>query len=324
MSTRFPRPALPLDNPLLTERVILGKKLFHDTQLSKNNNISCASCHQQQHAFTDPRPLSKGTHGKNSTRHSMPLFNLAWKSSFHWDGQAPSLRSQTFLPTSNHLEMDQDLNHLTEKLNTDPTYQILFKKAFSSPTPDQTITPEKISLALENFLLTLTSHDSKFDQAANGKTTLTEQEQQGMTLFFTEHDPRSDRRGADCFHCHGGANFSNHQFHNNGLAPNIKPTDLGRFLITKNPADKNKFATPSLRNIALTAPYMHDGRFQTLEQVIDHYSNPIPNSPTLDPNLAKHPKTGLGLNQQEKAALLSFLKTLTDPKFTHPVATPNK
>ena len=312
LSARFPRPNLPLDNPLLTERVNLGKKLFHDTQLSKNNTVSCASCHVQKNAFSDSRSLSTGSLGLPGTRHSMPLFNLAWKSSFFWDGRSPSLRDQVLLPIQDHLEMNEDLTNVVEKISRDSTYVAAFQRAFSTDTQEQTITTEKIALALENFLLTLTSYDSKFDQAMQGKAELSQLEEQGMSLFFTEFEPRSGKRGADCFHCHGGANFSDHQFHNNGLSTT---QDLGRYIVTNDPADKYKFSTPSLRNIDLTPPYMHDGRFQNLEQVIDHYSDPIPISATLDPNLAKHPKSGLQLTPQEKAALVAFLKTLSDPQF---------
>ncbi len=133
-----------------------------------------------------------------------------------------------------------------------------------------------------------------------------------MELFFTEYEPRSQQFGADCFHCHGGANFSDHQFHNNGL----KPTeDEGRSLVTKDKRDRFQFSTPSLRNVGITAPYMHDGRFATLEEVVAHYSGPMHQSDTLDPNLAKHPKVGLALSAQDQEALVAFLKTLTDPKY---------
>ncbi|SHK28937.1 Cytochrome c peroxidase [Rubritalea squalenifaciens DSM 18772] len=311
MSRRFPRPALPRDNPLLEERVALGKKLFHDTRLSRTNAISCASCHHQERAFTDGVPLSLGVEQRKGKRNSMPLFNLAWKSSFFWDGRADSLRMQALMPIQDHLEMDESLENIVAKLGQDASYQEAFQQAFSG----EEINSEKISLALECFLLTLTSYDSKFDRAMAGKEQLTEQEQRGMKLFFTEYEPRSGQYGADCFHCHGGANFSDHQFHNNGLKPTA---DLGRYAITQLDRDKNSFSTPSLRNVALTAPYMHDGRFSTLEEVIDHYSGPMHRSENLDPNLAKHPGEGLQLSDEDKAALVAFLKTLSDPKYTTP------
>ncbi|MDP4722113.1 MAG: cytochrome C peroxidase [Akkermansiaceae bacterium] len=300
----IPLPALPSDNPLLTTRVALGEKLFHETQLSKNNSISCASCHQGE-TMSDPRKLSLGTEGLPGTRHSMPLFNLAWKTSFMWDGSAPTLRDQAMIPIQHHLEMDESLSNITAKLKADPTYPPLFTAAFGSGE----ITPENIGLALENFLLTRLSFDSKLDQSMKGQATLTDQEKRGFELFFTESEPRMGKLGADCFHCHGGAHFTDHSFHNNGLTPTA---DLGLEKTTGKPTDRYKFSTPSLRNIALTAPYMHDGRFATLEEVIDHYNSPIPLSETLDPNLAKHPQ-GLGLSTDDKAALIAFLKTLSDP-----------
>ena len=188
-------------------------------------------------------------------------------------------------------------------------YPALFTEAFGSPE----ITAEKISLALEQFVLTLTSFDSKFDRALRGEAKFTQPEQRGFELFMTEYEPRSGRFGADCFHCHGGALFSDHQFHNNGL--DAVPLDLGRFLVTTNAGDRGKFSTPSLRNIALTAPYMHDGRFKTLEEVVEHYSTGLKRSATLDPNLAKHPDGGVRLMVEDQRALVAFLNTLTDEKF---------
>jgi cytochrome c peroxidase len=163
---------------------------------------------------------------------------------------------------------------------------------------------------VENFLLTLTSHDSKFDRAYRGEATLTDEEKRGFELFITEREPRMGSLGGDCFHCHGGALFTDHQFHNNGLK--ISEEDLGRFKVTQAKIDRGAFSTPSLRNVALTAPYMHDGRFKTLEEVIDHYSEGVSRTETLDPNLAKHPDGGLHLSPEDKKALISFLKTLTE------------
>ncbi|MFC7338027.1 MbnP family protein [Haloferula chungangensis] len=302
----IPLPALPSDNPILTTRVALGEKLFHEPKLSRNNTISCASCHQGE-TFSDPRTLSPGTDGQLGTRHSMPLFNLAWKSAFFWDGRAPSLREQALVPIEDHLEMDESLEKVVAKIKADSAYPPLFTAAFGSGN----ITPENIGLAIENFLLTRLSLDSKLDQSLKGKATLTDQEKRGFELFFTESEPRLGKLGGDCFHCHGGALFTDHSFHNNGLSGD----DPGLFAVTGKESDMKKFSTPSLRNIALTAPYMHDGRFATLEEVIDHYNSDFELSETLDPNLAKHPQ-GLGLSEADKAALIAFLKTLSDPDFT--------
>jgi cytochrome c peroxidase len=268
--------------------------------------LSCSSCHQGG-VLSDPRRFSPGVDGGHGGRHSMPLFNLAWKDRFFWDGRAPSLRAQALMPIQDHLEMDESLENVTAKLKADTGYPALFSKAFGSGA----ITAENLGLAIENFLLTRLSFDSKFDRAMKGRGVLSDEEQRGMELFFTESEPRLGKLGADCFHCHGGALFTDHGFHNNGLATT---DDIGLEKVTGMSSDRYKFSTPTLRNIALTAPYMHDGRFATLEEVIDHYNSGFTRNETLDPNLAKHPK-GLGLTDDDKKALVAFLKTLSDPKF---------
>jgi cytochrome c peroxidase len=182
------------------------------------------------------------------------------------------------------------------------------------PKPSVPQRSRRIAKALEQFLLTLVSQDSRFDRAARKVAELTESEKRGLRLFVTEFDPKRGLRGADCFHCHGGTLFTSQQFANNGLELSID--DLGRMAVTKNAADRGKFKTPSLRNIARTAPYMHDGRFATLEEVVEHYSSGVRRTDTLDPNLAKHPEGGIQLTTEEKADLVDFLKTLTDESFT--------
>ena len=309
MSGSFPIPALPTDNPLIEERVALGEKLFFDTRLSRNETISCSSCHKPASGFSDGQKRSTGIDRSLTERHSMPLFNLAWKDRFFWDGRSPSLRAQALEPIENPLEMGEDLDNVVAKLKASYDYPAAFKKAFGSGT----ISAETIGLALEAYQLTLTSYNSKFDQAMQGKAELNEAEKRGFELFMTEFEPRSGRYGADCFHCHGGALFSDHQFHNNGLP--ITDDDLGLAEISERASDERKFSTPSLRNIALTAPYMHDGRFATLAEVIAHYSSGVEPSETLDPNLAKHPKGGLQLSEDDQAALVAFLRTLTDPNY---------
>ena len=304
MSRTFPMPDLPRDNPLIEERIELGKELFHDKALSRNGSISCATCHQADAAFTDRRATSIGIDGATGDRNAMPLFNLAWKKEFFWDGRAASLRQQVLIPIQDHREMGESLDHLCEKLTASPKYAGLFKSAFRSPG----ITAEKIALSLEQFLLTLNARDSEFDRAMAGNDSLTEEESRGLELFMTEYEPRTGQYGADCFHCHGGALFTDHQFHNNGLTGN----DAGREKVTGSVADRKKFSTPSLRNVALTAPYMHDGRFATLEEVVEHYNSGVHRSETLDPNLAKHPESGLKLSDADKSALVAFLKTLSE------------
>lgn len=304
----FPIPKLPTDFPLTNERVALGKRLFHDPILSRTDKQSCASCHQTANALSDPRRFSIGASGSAGTRNAMPLFNLAWKDSFFWDGRAPSLRAQAVQPIANPVEMHQPLPEAIAKLEK-ANYGPIFKEAFGTAE----ISEARLGIALEQFLLTKTSFSSRFDQAAKGKAELTDQEKRGFELFMTEFDPRRGLKGADCFHCHGGALFTDHRFHNNGLKDE---KDLGLELVTGKTTDRNRFITPSLRNIALTAPYMHDGRFNTLEEVVEHYDHGLHPSPTLDPNLAKHPRDGLGLTKEDKAALVAFLKTLSDPQYT--------
>ena len=309
MSATFPIPDLPRDNPLIEERVALGRKLFSETALSKDGTLSCASCHKANAAFADPRRVSLGVRDQVGTRNAMPLFNLAWKSSFFWDGRAPLLRTQALMPIQDHAEMDETLTNVAAKLAA-TNYPVFFTAAFGAPE----ITPEKIGLALEQFVLTLTSFDSKFDRTLKGEDKFTEEEKRGFELFMTEYDPRREQFGADCFHCHGGPLFQSQTFANNGLDSTF--ADSGRAKITGKESDAGKFATPSLRNIALTAPYMHDGRFATLEEVIEHYTADMKRSATLDPNLAKHPDGGVPLSEADKRALVGFLKTLTDEKFT--------
>ena len=243
----------------------------------------------------------------------MSLFNLAWKREYFWDGRAPSLRAQVLVPIQNPLEMHQTLTNLVVKLaGAGHAYPDAFSRAFGLPD----ISAEKIALALEDYLLTLTSFDAKFDRVLRGVETFTPGEQRGFELFSTEYDPRRGQYGADCFHCHGGPLFQSQAFANNGLDDQF--ADPGRARVTGHPADAGKFAVPSLRNVALTGPYMHDGRFKTLEEVVAHYCTGIKRNATLDPNLAKHPDGGVPLSAADQHALVAFLDTLTDEKLILP------
>ena len=298
----FPQPKLAADVILTKSRVELGRRLFADGRLSRDGTVSCASCHDAKAGLSDARRFSVGVEGRIGDRNAMPLFNLAWKDSFFWDGRAASLRQQALMPIVDHREMDESLENVVTKLGD---LEKEFAEAFGSPG----VTAERIGLAIEAFLMTLTSHDSKFDRAQRGEVKLSADEQRGFELFMMEREPRLGQMGADCFHCHGGALFTDHAFRNNGLAIG---EDTGRHRVTGAALDKGTFATPSLRNIALTAPYMHDGRFTTLEQVLDHYSEGVQRTETLDPNLAKHPDGGLKLTTEEKRCVIAFLKTLTD------------
>lgn len=314
VGAHMPSVALPADNTPTVDGVALGKLLFHDTRLSRDGTVSCASCHDPAHAFADPgKAVSTGVGGRQGTRNAMPLFNLAWAPSLFWDGRAPTLRRQVAGPIEHPLEMAETLPHVAAKLGADSDMTARFKRALGGP-----VTPGRIALALEQYMLTLVSQDSKFDRVMKGAAQFTPGEKRGFELFLTEHDPRLGLRGADCFHCHGGALFTNNQLMNNGLA--LRGGDTGREQVSGQPADRGRFRTPSLRNVAVTGPYMHDGRFRTLEEVIEHYDHGVVRHPTLDPNLAKHPPEGLKLSAEDKAALVAFLKTLTDPAFAPPAA----
>jgi cytochrome c peroxidase len=310
ISQFFPRPDLPRDNPLTGEGVELGRRLFFDTRLSVNNSQSCASCHHPGAAFSDDKALSTGAEGAEGTRNAMPLLNLAWKSSFFWDGRAATLREQVLMPIQNPVEMHESLTNVAATLAGDANYPARFASAFGSAE----INADRIARALEQFLLTRVSYDSKFDRVLNGEAKLTDEdtdeEQRGFMLFHTEYDPRRGQYGADCFHCHGGPLFQSQDFANNGLDSGF--ADEGRSRVTGREGDRGKFAVPSLRNVELTGPYMHDGRFKTLEEVVEHYCTGMKRSATLDPNLAKHPDGGVPLSESDKKALVAFLKTLTD------------
>ncbi|HSY74976.1 MAG TPA: MbnP family protein [Dongiaceae bacterium] len=314
ISAFAPQPDLPRDNPITVEGVALGGKLFFDRRLSSNDSESCAACHNPHLAFAQPRRFSRGVEGEVGTRNAMPLENLAWKSSFFWDGRAATLHEQVLQPIQNPIEMHESLANVVAKVSADNNYPRLFVNAFGSTE----ITSDKIARALEQFLLVQVSFDSKYDRVMNGQANFTEQEQRGFELFNTEYDPYHGQYGADCFHCHGGPLFQSQNFANNGLDSAF--SDLGLFKTTHRAGDGGKFAVPSLRNVTVTAPYMHDGRFRTLDEAVEHYCTGMKRSATLDPNLAKHPDGGVPLSADDKRALVAFLKTLTDEKFLRPAA----
>lgn len=305
----FPQPALPADNPLTREGVALGAALFFEPRLSGNGTQSCASCHAPAAAFSDTVAVSLGALGTAGTRNAMPLFNLAWSDRYAWDGGQARIRDQSLAALKNPVEMDGDPATVAATLAADAAWREKFAAAFG----DATITPERIGLALEQYQLTLVSADSRFDRALRGAATLTDEEKRGFELFLTEYDPVRGRTGADCFHCHGGALFTDFGFKNNGL--DLASRDAGRARVTGSVADAGKFKTPSLRNVAVTGPYMHDGRFATLEDVIAHYDHGVQRAAALDPNLAKHPGGGIRLTAADQRALVAFLRTLTDRAF---------
>jgi cytochrome c peroxidase len=307
----FPPPNIASDNPLTREGVKLGRMLFYEKMLSRTNSLACANCHLQEFAFNDTARFSLGVDNLPGKRNAMSVFNMAWNSNdFFWDGRAHLLRHQSLKPIQDNLEMDETLVNVVSKLQASPIYPAQFEKAFGTCQIDTLL----ISKALEQFMNSIVSNGSKYDDYLAGTYILTAQEERGRYLFFTEYNPGfPSASGADCQHCHGGDNFENDKYMNNGIDDNSTVTDSGRQKVTGLAQDKACFKVPSLRNIALTAPYMHDGRFQTLEQVLDHY-NLVKTSTTLDPSFQQQLPNGLLLSASDKQALVAFLKMLTDPK----------
>lgn len=294
----------PLNYPVTQQGFELGKKLFFDPVISINNSVSCASCHKPELAFTDGLALSdKGVSGNLLSRHTPSIVNTAWMSDLFWDGGAKDIESLVLGPIEHPDEMGQNINDLVTKLQQIPEYQELFSEAF----PDYGIKTQTIMQALGQFQNGLISANSKYDRYIRGETGgyFSEQEMAGLNLFEIH-----------CSSCHSSDLFTDNAFHNNGIDSSFEDQSnleikLGRYRITKDPEDLGKFKTPTLRNIAVTGPYMHDGRFNSLEEVVEHYSENIKISETLDHNLYQP----LKLSRKEKEDLVSFLLTLTDEVF---------
>jgi cytochrome c peroxidase len=308
----FPIPNIASDNELTVQGVKLGRMLFYEKMLSADGTQACASCHLQEFAFTDSAQFSIGVRGEKGGRHAMSVFNMAWNDNeFFWDGRAHLLRDQALLPIQDELEMDETLENVVAKLSASQMYKDQFIRVFGTDE----VTSEKVSLALEQFMNSITSTNSKYDDFLSHSTVFSESEKRGFKLFNTEYNQFfPEQSGADCQHCHSGLNFENDQYMNNGLDATF--ADDGRGKATEDPADNGKFKVTSLRNIALTAPYMHDGRFSTLEEVVEHYNSQLQASSTLDPALEQTRETGLFLTEQDKKDLVAFLKTLTDKDLT--------
>ena len=282
-------------NPLTKEGFILGRKLFYDTKLSRDNTISCGSCHQQFAAFSHlDHKTSHGIYGLFGTRNAPPLYNLNWQTNFMWDGGVNHIEVQPLAPITNPVEMDENMNNIVAKLQGDANYRAMFKEAFGT----ETVNTQLIFKAITQFQGMLVSYNSKYDKYSRGETTLTTNEMNGLNVFQQK-----------CNACHTAPLFTNFDYVNNGL-DNVF-ADEGRAKITLLPSDSGTFKVPSLRNVQLSRPYMHDGRFETLEQVLDHYSGGIKNSNTLSPLL----NSGIPLTSQEKKDIIAFLKTLTDNTF---------
>lgn len=318
LPTNFDAPLpQPADNALTVQGVELGRHLFYEKALSIDNTLACASCHRQELAFTDGRARARGVNGAMHPRSSMGLANLLWEDKLTWDGAASTLETQARIPLESPLEMKQLLSAGVARLQGLPKYEALFRNAFGN----KSITEENTLKALAQFQRTLIAGNSRFDRYRRGQAQLNSDEQEGLRLFITHPDPNRRLRGGNCSDCHAGDLQTDREFRNNGL--DLTFTDRGLGAITGRPTDNGKFRVPSLRNIALTAPYMHDGRFATLEQVLDHYSTGlVRNSPNVDPLLLNAtndefgtPGAPLGLTATEKRQIIAFLRTLTDSTF---------
>jgi cytochrome c peroxidase len=315
-------------NNIMTEEGIqLGYRLFFDPILSKNFSQSCASCHQPEHGFSDPRKLSIGVDGNEGTRQAMPIINLAWHTRFFWDGRDSLLREQALEPVPNPIEMHLEWTEAVIRLNNIEQYKVGFERAFGT----RTITKELVVKALEQYEKALINYNSPFDKFQRGEVGLSESALRGREIFNTE-------RG-DCFHCHSTTPAETtvnpaRIFANNGLdeIDNLLDfEDIGLGKTTGNISDNGKFKIPSLRNLSFTAPYMHDGRFATLDEVIENYNQGPKISPSLEPimladankRILLYGRFGLGLTVQEKEDLKAFLLSFTDSTvLTNPLFLP--
>lgn len=307
----FPDMEIPEDNPMTVEGVQLGRRLFYDPILSADNTQSCASCHNQVFSFTDNGSrFSTGIDGIEGTRNSMAVINVGWMDTFFWDGRDASLEEQALEPIPNPIEMHQSWPDAVDKIKNHPQYPDLFFDAFGTREIDSM----HVVKAIAQFERTMISSDTKWDRYLRGEYELTQAESKGFEIFFTEK--------GDCFHCHSTILYTDNLFHNNGLDSEF--TDKGLFDVTVNENDIGKFKTPTLRNVEFTAPYMHDGRFETLEEVIDFYSEGLQFSPTIDPLMKNVNQGGIQLTDDEKQSLIAFIKTLSDttfinnPEFSNP------
>jgi cytochrome c peroxidase len=307
----FPKMPVAINNPVTVEGASLGRYLFYDPILSSDSTMSCASCHNQKNAFSDsPNSFSKGRNGTFMRRNTMALFNLAWYPAFFWDGRASSIEEQIFHPVREYNEMNLDWTVAAKRLEQNKFYKKQFKEIFGSSKIDSV----QISYAIAQFLRTLISYQSKYDQVIEGKTLFTKDEYEGFNLV-------NDQTKGDCIHCHitdGDALGTTLVFSNNGLDAIKNPNDYkdkGRGAVTRKTTDNGKFKVPSLRNLAFTAPYMHDGRFKTLEEVINFYSEGVNQSANIDSKMEYAHQGGVKLSAEEKKKIIAFLLTLSDSSF---------
>ncbi len=321
---------IPADNPMTHDGVQLGRRLFYDAILSKDSTLSCSSCHLPQGSFTDNLAFSKGVEDMAGRRSAMSLLNIAYSNKLFWDGRSPSLEDQALRPVEDPIEMHAMWPQVVEKLQKHPTYPALFRKAFGISTTDE-ISKELTAKALAQFeRILISSGNSKYDRLLRGEVEFTDEEIDGKIMFFDQANAVGvNLPDAQCLHCHKGPIFTENNFFNNALdsvASLDGFSDKGRWEATKTDTmDKGKFRAPGLYNIALSAPYMHDGRFQTLEQVLDHYSHNGFGVVNEDPFISQigpiipgsNPVRHAGLNAYQKSAIIAFLHTLTDTDFVN-------
>ena len=301
----FPEMTYDIDeNPPTEKGFELGKKLFYDGKLSSSGVISCGFCHMQEFAFTHhTHRVSHGVGGALGTRNAQPLHNLAYKDNFNWDGAAAHLDAHFIIPITTEVEMNEEIGNVLEKLKDDPSYQEMFDAAFE----DGEIDTKNLFDALAQFLVMMVSAETKYDRVVHeGTAEFTAEEQAGKALFDSK-----------CSSCHSGELFTNQQFMNNGLPIDPQYDDKGRGRVTGDPDDDYTFQVPSLRNIEFTLPYMHDGRFDTLEEVLDFYDSGVEETPNISQEMYdENNEPGIALTEEEKEKIIAFLKTLSDVDLT--------
>lgn len=291
--------AVPADNALSANRVQLGRRLFFDPALSADRSVSCASCHDPGHGFAENRPIAIGVGGALGRRNTPSLLNRAYGKSFFWDGRATSLEQQSLRPIENPIEMAATVPEVLERLNADESYQADFQRAYNDG-----ITAQNLARALASFQRVLLSGDSPVDRfLAGDRSALTTRQRQGLWLFESR---------AGCWKCHSGANYTDESFHNTGVSWGQQPVDLGRFEATRKEEDRGGFKTPSLRGVANTWPYMHDGSIASLEEVVQFYNRGGGKNPSLSEDIKP-----LGLSDAQIGQLVDFLSALSgfaDPR----------
>ena len=297
----FPTMHMPTDNPLTRQGIDLGRRLYYDPILSADSTQSCASCHQFGRAFSDTAAFSAGITGDLGARNAPAIINPGWLTTTFWDGREPSLEDQARQPVKNPIEMASDWDDVVEKLQSHPEYPELFKAAFRTDE----VSEDRVVKAIAQFERTMISAGTKYDAYLADPNTplLSDQERRGADLFFNEI--------GDCFHCHGNAFGTDHSFRNIGLDETLQ--DLGLGEITGRPQDMGKFKVPTLRNVEFTAPYMHDGRFETLHEVVNHYNTGGFPGATVDPLIRTG--VGLGMTPQQVDDIVAFLLTFSDPDY---------